>query len=151
MNETLNKNKPKQLRFTDHMKEYARKKLAIEKYSPELIFNIGKKELGDFVTQETMYKWNWHGRIIPNRIPIEKRPKIVNKRRRFGDYEADLMMGKNHKGAVVVITDRTTLHTKLSLLKAKKTILVCNKIIARLKPLKSLVKTIAFDNDQAFS
>jgi transposase, IS30 family len=53
--------------------------------------------------------------------------------------------------AVVVLTDRATLHTKLSLLKSKETNSVCNKFIARLKPLKSLIKTITFDNDQAFS
>ena len=51
--------------------------------------------------------------IIPNRISIEKRPKIVAKRKRLGDFEVDLMMGKNHQGALLVMTDRATLHTRL--------------------------------------
>ena len=34
---------------------------------------------------------------IQNRVSIEKRPKVVNERKRKGDYEVDLMMGTNHK------------------------------------------------------
>jgi IS30 family transposase len=34
--------------------------------------------------------------IIHNRVPIEKRPKIIQKRVRPGDIEVYYMMGKNH-------------------------------------------------------
>ena len=48
---------------------------------------------------------------ILHRVPIEKRPKIVEKRERPGDIEVDFMLGKDHKGALLVMTDRATLHT----------------------------------------
>ena len=57
--------------------------------------------------------------IIPNRVSIENRPAIVSKRKRAGDIEVDLMMGKNHKGALLVLTYRTTLYTRLKLLRTK--------------------------------
>jgi IS30 family transposase len=37
--------------------------------------------------------------IINDRVPTEKRPKVVQNRLRPGDVEVDFMMGKNHKGA----------------------------------------------------
>ena len=37
--------------------------------------------------------------LIPNRVSIINRPKIVERRKRFGDMEVDLIMGKNHKSA----------------------------------------------------
>ena len=58
--------------------------------------------------------------IIHNRVPIEKRPKIVEKRIRPGDIEVDFMMGKNHKGALLVMTDRATLHTSLHKLRNRR-------------------------------
>lgn len=87
--------------------------------------------------------------LIPNRVPIEKRPKIVDKRKRFGDLEADLIMGKNHASALVVTTDRATLLIRLAKLTGKDAKQVKTKMVRKLKKLPPL-KTITFDNDQAF-
>jgi len=67
-------------------------------------------------------------------VPIEKRAKIVQNRIRHGDIEVDFMLGKNHKGALLVMPDRAKLHTRLQKLK--------NRYIIRLgKPLlKTLVR-----------
>ncbi len=89
--------------------------------------------------------------IIPNRTPIEKRPKIVNKRIRAGDIEVDLMIGKNHKGAILVMTDRATLHTKLRKIKSKDSKTVAKAIISTLLKSKYKIHTLTFDNDKAFS
>lgn len=120
-------------------------------------------------TQQTkpyknLYKYLRHGRRkrkrgnyndnrgkIPNRISIDKRPKIVSKRKRFGDYEVDLMMGKNHKGAILVMTDRATLHTKLKKLHSKDSKEVRDGIISSLKAIKYKTHTLTFDNDKAFT
>jgi len=48
-----------------------------------------------------------------DRVSIEKRPRVANKRKRPSDIEVDLMMGKKHKGALLVMTDRATLHTRM--------------------------------------
>lgn len=36
-------------------------------------------------------------RVIPNQVSIEQRPAIVDTRRRFGDWEADLVIGAVHQ------------------------------------------------------
>ncbi len=87
--------------------------------------------------------------LIPNRVPIESRPQVVSKRRRVGDLEADLVMGKGHGSALLVTTDRTTLITTIQKLKGKDAKQVARKLIAKLSKFSQL-KTITFDNDQAF-
>lgn len=89
--------------------------------------------------------------IIHGRVGIEKRPAIVNKRTRIGDIEVDLMIGKNHQGAVLVMTDRATLHTQLQKLYTKDSTVVARAIINRLSRLNYKVRTLTFDNDQSFS
>ena len=42
---------------------------------------------------------------IQNRMSIDKRPKIVDKKLRIGDIEGDLMIERNHKGALVTLVD----------------------------------------------
>lgn len=87
--------------------------------------------------------------LIPNRVSIEKRPKIVDQRQRFGDLEVDLIMGKAHKSALLVTVDRATLKTTIDKLKGKDPRVIADKIIRRMKKLP--IKTITFDNDPAFS
>ena len=89
--------------------------------------------------------------IIPNRVSIEKRPKVVMKRKRLGDFEVDLMMGKNHRGALLVMTDRASLWTKLKLLRSKDSREIGLGIKKKLRPIRKIIKTFTFDNDQAFS
>ncbi|WP_026751309.1 IS30 family transposase [Sediminibacterium sp. C3] len=89
--------------------------------------------------------------IIPNRVPIEKRPKIVNKRIRPGDIEVDFMMGKNHKGALLVMTDRATLHTSLHKLSNRRSETVSKAIIKKLEQADYPIHTVTFDNDLGFA
>jgi transposase, IS30 family len=88
--------------------------------------------------------------LIPNRVPIEKRPSAVKKRKRFGDFEIDLIMGKNHKSALLVMVDRATLKTEIQKLEGKNASIIAKYIIKRLRKYQSL-KTLTFDNDQAFA
>lgn len=89
--------------------------------------------------------------IIPNRVPIEKRPKIVSKRIRPGDIEVDFMMGKNHKGALLVMTDRATLHTRLHKLSNRRSETVSRAIIKKLEQAEYPMHTVTFDNDLGFA
>lgn len=111
-----------------------------------------------------LYKYLRHGRrkrkrgnikdsrgTLLNRTPIDKRPEIVSKRERVGDLEVDLMMGKNHKGAILVMTDRTTLQTRLRKLPSKESSAVFNGIIDALNANPYRALTLTFDNDKAFS
>ncbi len=112
---------------------------------------------------KNVYKYLKHGRrrrkrgnykdtrgLIPNRVSIEKRPAIVEKRKRFGDTEVDLIMGKNHKSALLVTVDRATLMTTIDKLTGKNSDIITKKIIHRMKKFPK-TRTMTFDNDQAFS
>jgi len=89
--------------------------------------------------------------IIPGRTPISERPKIVDRRTRLGDIEVDLMIGKDHKSALLVMTDRTTLQTRLRKLSGKHAKEVKRAMIQSLKKVPYPIKTLTFDNDMAFS
>ncbi|MCX7744966.1 MAG: IS30 family transposase, partial [Flavobacteriales bacterium] len=89
--------------------------------------------------------------IITNRTPIEQRPKIVSKRERIGDFEVDLMVGKNHKGVILVMTDRATLTTRLKKLQTKESGEVSKAIVSILQTNTFSPKTLTFDNDKAFA
>lgn len=88
---------------------------------------------------------------IPNRCSIEQRPDIVEKRKRFGDVEVDLVMGRNHKPGLLVITDRATLKTKLRKINTKKSDYMAKAIIKELREWSPGIKTLTYDNDLAFA
>ncbi|MCH7764333.1 MAG: IS30 family transposase [Candidatus Marinimicrobia bacterium] len=43
---------------------------------------------------------------IKNRVSIDERPDVVEQRSRIGDWEADTIIGKAHKQAIVSLTER---------------------------------------------
>ena len=88
---------------------------------------------------------------IPNRVSIEERPRIVDNRQRIGDWEADTIIGKKHKGAIVTMDERKTKLRLAAPLSGKKALLVKNAMVALLKPLHGYVKTITFDNGKEFA
>jgi IS30 family transposase len=45
---------------------------------------------------------------IKNRVSIDERPVIVDDKSRIGDWEIDLVIGKEHSGALVTIVERKT-------------------------------------------
>ena len=88
---------------------------------------------------------------IPNRTPMDKRPKIANQRRRYGDIEVDLMMGKNHKPALIVMTDRKYRTTRLIKIATKNALVIAKKIIKKMKWEKEQLYTMTFDNGLEFA
>ena len=89
--------------------------------------------------------------IIKNRRSIEERPAIVEAKERIGDWEADTVIGKAHKGALVSLTER---RSKLSLIykvERKTSDLVKKAMSKLLLPLKEIVHTITSDNGKEFA
>jgi len=89
--------------------------------------------------------------FIPGRVDIEERPEIVEEKSRIGDWEGDLIIGKNHKGAIMSHVDRKSKYTKLILLpdKTKDSVIkACRKQLAKLK---EFFKTITYDNGKEFA
>jgi transposase, IS30 family len=50
---------------------------------------------------------------IPNRIDIDQRPLILEKKARLGDWELDTIIGAKHVGAIVSMVERRSKLTKL--------------------------------------
>ena len=90
--------------------------------------------------------------VITGRIGIENRPDVVKQRSRIGDIEVDLMMGRNHKSALLVMTDRATLVTMIQKLNSKNADEVYRQMKHRLTRFNpSWIKTITFDNGKEFA
>lgn len=86
---------------------------------------------------------------IKNRVSIEERPNIVEKKTRLGDWEGDLIIGKNHIGALVTLTDRKSKRVKIGIVPSKESSVVSETICHLLKDEK--VFTITFDNGKEFA
>jgi IS30 family transposase len=89
--------------------------------------------------------------LIVNRVSISKRPKIVDKKIRIGDWEVDTIIGKYHQGAIVTIVDRKSKFTLMRILPTKEAIGVSNAIIELLYPVRQFTHTITSDNGKEFT
>lgn len=88
---------------------------------------------------------------IPNRISIERRPAIVDDRSRIGDWEADTIIGKNHKGAILTLTERKSRYGRIIKLNGKNAEQLANKFIQAMSSMIPWIHTITFDNGKEFS
>lgn len=89
--------------------------------------------------------------LIPNRTPIEQRPRIVDLRKRIGDWECDTVIGKDRKSALVTLVERKTLFSLFATVPRKTAHHVQQAIIALLRPHMDKVKTLTFDNGSEFT
>jgi transposase, IS30 family len=87
---------------------------------------------------------------IPNRTSIDKRPKIVASKRRFGDWEADTIVGARHKGGIFSGVERKSKLTRLRKLATKEAAEMKDNSIEALGPLAAKVHTITVDNGKEF-
>lgn len=172
------RNKPKKIAFSTQVIEMI-ESLIREDLSPEQIVGYCKKNGVFCVSVESIYLHIWkdkknrgdlykhlrrkgrrykkRGAIntgrgqIADRVGIEKRPLIVEDKSRFGDLEADTIVGKNHKGAIVTLNDRAS-----GMLRMKKTATreaveigaAINELLERWIP---YINTITSDNGKEFA
>ena len=90
-----------------------------------------------------------HRGIIPNKTSIEERPEEVETRERIGDWEADTIIGKGKKGAVVTLVDRKSRFLRMGLVERRTKEAVKDQIIHLLSSLP--VHTITCDNGKEFA
>ena len=88
---------------------------------------------------------------IPNRVSIDDRAAIVETRSRIGDWEADTVIGKNHRQAIVSIVERKTGFTLIQKVERKTALAVSQAMIGLLKPHRKKVHTITSDNGKEFA
>lgn len=90
------------------------------------------------------------GQII-GRISIEDRPAIVDQKTRLGDWEADTVIGKGHKGVLVTLAERVSKKTLIARVPSKHAEGVAGAIVRLLQPEKDYLHTITFDNGKEFA
>lgn len=88
---------------------------------------------------------------IRNRVDIDERPVVVDRRSRIGDWEGDTVMGKRRNSALLTLVERKTLYTVILRLTGKRADLLAKIAVKGMKKLKSKVKTITFDNGLEFA
>lgn len=88
---------------------------------------------------------------IPNQVSIDLRPVVVAERARFGDWEADLVIGAGLKQALVTINERISRYSLISHVPFKTATVVSNAMIAMLKPFSVCVHTLTSDNGREFA
>lgn len=86
---------------------------------------------------------------LQNRIFVEQRPKIIDKRRRFGDWEGDFIVsGKTGQGVLLVLYERRSRYTLIRRLLVQKIELV-HQVLYQLTG-GFIINSLTLDNDIVF-
>jgi len=173
------KEKPKAIRLNEEAKAFIKLQLESFDSAPEQISGRMDLTLGFRVSHETIYRYlladkeedgtlylhlrhqnkpykKRYGSTdrrgqIPNRTSIDERPAIVDEKSRIGDFEGDLVIGKNHKGALVTMVDRCSKYTLIASTPNKRADNVDAAIIKLLGPFQDSLESITLDNGKEFS
>jgi IS30 family transposase len=100
--------------------------------------------------RKRLRRWHSHKHRknhIPQRTPITQRPGIVQARRQFGHWEADTIISRKSKPAILVMVERKSRLVKLAWLSQKSASKTRKAINRRLSQFsKGLRRTITYDN-----
>lgn len=89
---------------------------------------------------------------VKGKVSIEVRPKVVDRRSRIGDWEGDLVEGKDRRAYLLTLVDRRTGYLLVSKVGSKKADVVRDSSIRLLRKMKpDYRKTLTFDNGTEFS
>ncbi|MBA3535440.1 MAG: IS30 family transposase [Tatlockia sp.] len=172
------KNSKKPKKFTETVRAIVDEKLRLE-WSPEQISGYGKHHGLFKISHERIYQYiladkKSGGKLylhlrcgkkkyrkrygspkrthtIKNRVFIDDRPEVVNQKLRFGDWEIDTIIGKDHKDAIVTIVERLSKKTVIGRVTTKKALEVATEVVFLLSPIKRYVLTITSDNGCEFA
>lgn len=98
----------------------------------------------------TNQKRNTAGKsLVPDRVSIHERPEEANGKR-FGDWEMDLVIGKEQVSAVLTIIERSTNMFFQTKVESKQPEVVANAAYRLLLPYKEKVYTITIDDGLEF-
>ena len=168
----------KHISFTDNVKKAVIEKIKLD-WSPEQISGYFKKEKWLKISHERIYQFllddkkaggalykhlrhsgkkrkKRYGSVdrrgqLKNRVSIEARPAIVDKKERLGDWEGDTIIGKQQQKAIVTLVDRASKKTLIGKVATKHAPIVADIIVGLILPMKDITHTITFDNGKEFS
>ena len=165
-------------RFTKAIEKRVTDYITNEQWSPEQIVGYCKKLDIDMVSIERIYQFIRQDKAnggliykhlrhklknrkrpigkkktkIKDRTCITLRPEKANKREEFGHFEMDLVVGKEHQGFILTITERVSKFFMCTYLPhGKVAIYVAQAAINLLLPYKEHVKSITTDNGLEFA
>jgi IS30 family transposase len=170
---------PYRLEEDDRLRGGVQEKLK-EYWSPEQISDVFRKYRGITISPVTIYSWVYRGRAkgsndytylrqshkkrrkrragqdrrgqMPDRRMIDKRPNVVNERRRIGDWESDTVEGAKGSGFIVTHVDRKSRYTVAVKVDDKSAQTVTRAIRAKMGQLPpDKVRTMTFDNGKEFA
>jgi len=81
-------------------------------------------------------------------VSIHKRPKIVDERKRIGDFEGDTVIGQRKTGSMLTFVDRASMYLIVGYIENRNKELVKQQTVELLKNNK--VKTMTLDNGKEF-
>lgn len=115
-----------------------------------------KKEGGSwcaFLRINRRKRYSIRGRIkLANRVGIDMRPKSVDSRRYFGDWEGDTLQGKLNSGAIATLVERKSLFTVLAHVASKQASILNKAVAQRFSLFPGLPKrTLTLDNGTEFA
>lgn len=88
---------------------------------------------------------------IKNRVSIDERPEIVDRKTRLGDWEGDTVIGKGQQGILLTLVERYSRYSLAALLDSRQAGGVATAINHLLLPHKDKCHTITFDNGLEFA
>jgi len=155
--ETLIRQKLSPQQVVDYLKRH--KKLSLHHETVYQLIYADKANGGDLFTHLRVASKPYRKRYgsydrrgkIKNRVGIDDRPAVVDRRTRIGDWEGDTVMGKGRKSALLTMVERKTLYTVIVRLTGKRADLLAKAAVRHMKSIKAQVKTITFDNGLEFS
>jgi IS30 family transposase len=142
---------------TDYLEKH--KKLSLHHETVYQLIYADKAAGGDMYTHMRIaskayrkrYGHNDRRGKIKDRVDIDQRPAVVDRRNRVGDWEGDTVIGKGSSGVLLTMVERKTLYTVIVRLESKKSDLLAEAAVCKMSHLKPKIKTITFDNGLEFA
>lgn len=153
--------------------EYVQQKLE-KRWSPDQIAGRAERDFprapSRWLSRQTIYDWindrrpEWQtllrrgGRPPEKRgklsevVRIDGRPEVINRRRRYGDWEGDTIVGKGRHSALVTLVERKSGYARIGRvdsMKSDKTMRVAKRRMHDLPP--CLRRSMTFDNGKEFA
>jgi IS30 family transposase len=152
---------------------YVQEKLE-KRWSPDQIAGRVRRDFprarGRWLSRQTIYDWingqmpEWHallrrgGRAPEKRgkltdcVRIDGRPEAINRRRRYGDWEGDTMVGKGRRSALVTLVERKSGYARIGRVDSMKSDMTMRVAKRRMQDLPPcLSRSMTFDNGKEFA
>ncbi len=153
--------------------QYVQQKLEM-RWSPDQIAGRAERDFprapGRWLSRQTIYDWindempEWQtllrrgGRPPEKRgkladcVRIDGRPDVINRRRRYGDWEGDTMVGQGRRSALVTLVERKSGYARIGRVDSMKSDMTIRVAKRRMKDLPpGLRRSMTFDNGKEFA